>query len=102
MSEALEALYDCLAASLPDAAEQKSFAVTSGLAEAGGLRDESEGRPSQHHTWSRTDGDTTLQFEWYWRDQSRPFSIQPDLNVLTVSLRRGDSVLRSASARYED
>ena len=98
----LEAGFDHISSTLAQAAGQRDSAVASSVAEAWGLRELGDGKPSQHHVWERMEGDLCLRFEWRWYDQSKAFSIQPDMNILTVSLRRGDQVIRSASERYED
>lgn len=102
MTAALEAAFDQLAATLDQAVRERSFAVTSSLAERLGLRELGDGRPSQVHVWERREGESALRFEWRWRDQSRPFSIQPDVNHLTLTLSVGGQTVRSASGRYED
>ena len=43
-------------------------------------------------SWPRTD----------WHDQSHPFQNLPDMNTLTLELRRGSVVLRSAESSFED
>lgn len=98
----LEAAFDQLAASLDRALEERSFAVTSSLAETLGLKEVGDGTPSQDTMWERSEGDRVLRFEWRWRDQSRTFSTRPDINTLTVTLLEGGKGLRSASGRYED
>lgn len=98
----LEAAFDQLAASLDRAVEERSFAVTSSLAERLGLKEIGDGTPSQDTVWERSEDDRVLRFEWRWRDQSRTFSTRPDLNTLTVTLLEGGKGLRSASGHYED
>ena len=44
----------------------------------------------------------TLWFQWRYYDQSRPFSLQKDMNILSLELRDGDKVLRRAEERFED
>lgn len=98
----LETAFEQLAASLDRTVGERSFAVTSSLAETLGLKEVGDGTPSQDTVWERSEGDQVLRFEWRWRDQSRTFSTRPDLNTLTVTLLAGGKDVRSASGQYED
>lgn len=98
----LDAAFDQLAATLDQAVRERNFATTSSVAETLGLRKIGDGKPSQRHVWERPDGDLVLRFEWRWYDQSKAFSTQPDMNLLSVSLLRGEQTVKTASDRYED
>ena len=52
--------------------------------------------------WQRTDQNLILWLQWRYYDQSRPFSIQKDMNVLSLELRDANKILRQADERYED
>jgi hypothetical protein len=52
--------------------------------------------------WQKTEIGLTLWFQWRYYDQSRPFSIQKDMNILSLELREGDKVLKHAEERFED
>ncbi len=98
----LSAAFDRIAHSLPQAARERSAGLASHAAKQEGLIELGDGSPSQHHIWERRDGEIALRFEWRWYDQSKAFSIQPDMNILSIELRQGDSLLKGASDRYED
>ncbi len=66
------------------------------------LIEQGDGNPSQLHVWDRSEKGNTLRFQWRWYDQSKAFSIQPDMNIVSLELRQGDVVLRSAEERYQD
>jgi hypothetical protein len=91
-----------IASALADAAKEKSAAAAAAAAERCGLIELGHGKPSQHTTWERRDGDEILRFEWRWYDQSKPFSIQPDMNILGLTLLRAGQTVRSVEHRYED
>jgi uncharacterized protein YcfL len=97
-----ERAFEAIAEAMVQSAEQRSTATASSEAERHGLVEQGDGAPSQTTVWQRTDQDLTLWFRWHWYDQSAPFSIQPDMNVLSLELRQGDTVLRQAEQRYLD
>jgi hypothetical protein len=87
---------------LIDAAKEKSAGTAAAVAERYGLIERGDGKPSQHTIWEREEGPEILRFEWRWYDQSRAFSIQPDMNILSLALLREGRVLRRVEHRYED
>jgi hypothetical protein len=101
MNKDLVTAFDAIAESMVQAAKERSFTVASAEAQRHGLTKQSDEKPAPVSVWERTDGDLTLRFRWRWYDQSGPFSIQPDMNVLSLEFRRGDEILRRAEQRYE-
>lgn len=85
-----------------DAAEEKSAGAAAAAAQRYGLIERGDGKPSQHTIWEREEGTEILRFEWRWYDQSKAFSIQPDMNILALTLLSEGRVLRSVEHRYED
>lgn len=102
MLASLTDAFESLAAALVDAAKEKSAGVGAAAAKRCGLVELGDGKPSQHTIWERQEGRETLRFEWRWYDQSKAFSIQPDMNILALALLRDDKVLRYVEHRYED
>jgi hypothetical protein len=98
----LDTSFDQIAAVLVQSAKQRSASVASLVAERCGLVELGDVKPSQTSVWELRDGDRSLRFQWRWYDPSQAFSIRPDINILTLELRRGDQVLRRAEERYED
>ncbi len=97
-----EVAFAAIETALHESARQCTFAHAENVAESFGLLEQGDGKPSARSVWKKTDGDLTLWFQWYFYDQSHPFSIQPDMNKLRLELRRGDNVLRTAESSYED
>lgn len=102
MSPSLAEAYEIIAAALVDAAAKRSAGTASAVASDCGLTELGDGKPSQHTIWERQEGAETLRFEWRWYDQSKAFSIQPDMNILTVTHQADGNVLHRAEQRYED
>lgn len=98
----LERAFDAIAAVLKQSAEEKKFALAASAAEQHGLVDQGDGTPSQKAVWEKSSGNLTLQFIWRWYDQSHPFSIRPDMNILLVELKENGRTIRQAEERYED
>lgn len=102
MLRSLPEAYETIATAMVDAAKQRSAAIAAAVAAQCGLIELGDGTPSQHMIWERQEGGATLRFEWRWYDQSRAFSIQPDMNILALALRQDDKVLCNLEHRYED
>jgi hypothetical protein len=98
-----EASFDAVARALVTAKEQCSSAPAEIAAESFGLiEQQGDGRPSATSIWERREGDLCLWLRTHWYDQSGPFQNLPDMNTLTLELRRGSVVLRSAQSTFED
>jgi len=52
--------------------------------------------------WQKIENGLALWFQWRYYDQSHPFSIQKDMNILSLELREGEKVLKRAEERFED
>lgn len=102
MLPSLTDAFEIIASAVVPAAKEKSAGAAVAAAERCGLVELGDGKPSQHTIWERQDGDETLRFEWRWYDQSKTFSIQPDMNILTVTLFLAANVVRNVEHRYED
>lgn len=98
----LENAFEAIAEVMKHAARDRSASTASTEAERHGLLDQGDGKPSQLHVWERSEEGMTLRFQWRWYDQSKAFSIQPDMNILSLELRKADALLRSTEERYED
>jgi hypothetical protein len=97
-----ERAFEVIVAAMVRAAKDCSFSTASAEAERLGLIEQGDGKPSQLHVWERSEKGNALRFQWRWYDQAKAFSIQPDMNILSLELRQGDVVLRSAEERYQD
>jgi hypothetical protein len=100
-----EASFEAIEKALGTAAEERSFGPAATTAELLGLKEKEDQRHERFsgtHVWERRNGDLCLLLRTRWYDQSHPFSIQPDMNVMSLELRRGSMVLRFAESRYED
>jgi hypothetical protein len=102
MEAEFERAFEAIAGAMMQAGKQRSVAIASSEAERHGLREHGDGKPSQTTVWEKTYQGRTLRFRWHSYDQSHPFSIQPDMNVMSLELREGDNVLRKTEERYED
>lgn len=102
MQTDFERAFDAIAEVMVRAAKDCSFSTASREAERIGLIEQGDGKPSQLHVWERSEKDNTFRFQWRWYDQSKAFSIQPDMNIMSLELRQGEVVLRSAEERYQD
>ncbi len=92
--------FDEIAIAMGRAANERSVAPASSVAERHGLIERGDGKPSQITIREKTDQGRTLRLRWRWYAQA--FSIKPDMNILSLELREGDQVLRQAEERYED
>jgi hypothetical protein len=52
--------------------------------------------------WQKIENGRTLRLQWRYYDQSRPFSVQKDMNILSLELREGDQILKQTEERFED
>lgn len=97
-----ERAFEAIAGAMVRAAKDCSRSTASTEAERNGLIEQGDGKPSQLQVWERSENGNTLRFQWRWYDQSQAFSIQPDMNIMSLELRQGDVVLRRAEERYQD
>jgi len=98
----LDKAFEAIELAMQQAAAQYSVTAASVEAQRQGLVELGDGKPSQITVWELRAEDRTLRFRYRWYDQSRAFSIQPDMNVLSLELSQEDKILRSSERRYED
>ncbi|KRR16027.1 hypothetical protein CQ14_38700 [Bradyrhizobium lablabi] len=98
----LDLAFDEIAAAMIAAAGLRKIDQAQAAAERHGLKQQGTGTPSQITDWQRSDATRSLRFRWRWYDPSQAFSIQPDINILTIELREGDQIIRQSEQRYED
>jgi hypothetical protein len=96
-----ETIFDTIASAMKTAAKEENHLIASSEAERYGLAGTA---PTKHigEAWQMVEKGLTLWFQWRYYDQSRPFSMQKDMNILSLELREGDMVLRRAEERFED
>jgi hypothetical protein len=97
-----DAAYDEIAAAMEAANKHDGHSAADRAVARCGLLEKSDSTASQISVYERTEGDKTLRFKSRWYDQSKAFSIQPDMNVLTLELCSGATVVRQKEFRYED
>ena len=102
MLPSLTHAFDIIAPALEAAAKEKSAGAAAAVAERCGVVELGDGKPSQHMIWERADGEAVLRFEWRWYDQSKTFSIQPDMNILALTMRQDGKDERRIEHRCED
>jgi hypothetical protein len=94
-------IFETVAISMKTSAEEENYLTASEVAERLGLVTTPPSKPIGH-AWQTIENGYTLWFQWRYYDQSRPFSIQKDMTILSLELREGDKGLRRAEERYED
>jgi hypothetical protein len=94
--------FDQIAAAMNFASRKDGVTPATRVVESHGLIEQGDGKPSQNTVWEKTEGEKSLRFQWRWYDQSQAFSIQPDMNILTLELREGQAVIRKTESRFED
>jgi hypothetical protein len=94
-------MFETIAAAMKTGATAADYLIASVEAEQLGFVKTEASKPIGN-AWQTTDNGLTLWFQWRYYDQSRPFSMQKDMNILSLELREGDKVLRSAQERFED
>jgi hypothetical protein len=97
----MERAFESIAEAMREAARNEDYGIASSEAERCGLA-EAAATKRPGTAWQKTYKDLTLWFQWRYYDQSHPFSIQKDINVLSLELRDGNKILRQAEERYED
>jgi hypothetical protein len=94
-------MFDAIAAAMKEAAKEENHSVASEVAEQFGFVKVPPTKPIGS-AWQTVESGFTVWFQWRYYDQSRPFSMQKDMNILSLELREGDKVLRRAEERFED
>lgn len=61
-----------------------------------------ETQSQQRQRWERVDGKLVIALEWRWYDQSKSFNIRLDMNILVLTLAKGDEVIQRIEQRFED
>ncbi|SIT58682.1 hypothetical protein BQ8794_570004 [Mesorhizobium prunaredense] len=100
--EILEPAFELIVATMKRAAAEKSVAIAEAEAKRHGLIELGDGTPSQLYNWERKVDSWTLAFTWRWYDLSKAFSIQPDMNIMSLKLADREIVVRREEERYED
>jgi len=98
----LDAAFDDLENAMKQAAGEGSSAAASVAAERLGLTKQDPPKDRQHLSWSVSAGGKTLSYHWRFYDQSKAFSIRPDMNIMTLELLEGGKVIRAGEHRGED
>ncbi len=96
-----ERAFRSIAEAMKPAAKEENYRLASAEAERYGLTEKPANKPIGT-AWEKTDQGLTLWFQWRYYDQSRPFSIQKDMNIMSLQLRQGSEILLQAEERYED
>jgi hypothetical protein len=96
-----EQIFESISFAMKAAAEQENRSIASSEAERFGLLSTVPSRPPGE-AWQTTKSGLTVWFQWRYYDQSGPFSLQKDMNILSLELREGDNVVRRAEERFED
>lgn len=60
------------------------------------------GRQATGNCLGKTGHGVTLWFQQRYYDQSHSFSIQNDMNIMSLQPREGTKIVRKAEERYED
>lgn len=93
--------FDLIAEKMKLAAEAEDHRIASLEAERHGLIETVPTKPIGT-AWQKTERGITLFLQWRYYDQSRPFSMHKDMNILSLELREDGAILRQAEERYED
>jgi hypothetical protein len=96
----LNSKFDAIALAMQEAVKTKELHAASNVAERLGLVEKEGGKAST--LWETSADGLTLSFRWRFYDQSAPFQILPDMNVLSLRIMRGEDVIRESEQRYED
>jgi hypothetical protein len=101
----LNDIFEAMATAMAHAASKCSGDIAVSEAERQGLAKQGnapEASTYQDKIREKTLGDVTLRFRWHCFDQSHPYRVLPDKNVLSLELRQGSRVLRRAEESFED
>lgn len=101
VSDSLHSKFERISLAMDRAVIEKSLSLAQAEAEHCGLS-EVPPKNGQSHRWEFTDGTLVLALDWRWYDQSKSFSIRPDMNVMVLTISDGDQVIRRIEKRYED
>lgn len=102
MSGDFDDAFEAIARAMIKAKKDGSVLAAELEAERSGLTKQASGPHLQKVVWETRSRSTCLRFQWRWYDQSQAFSIRPDMNILSLELREGERVVRSAEERFED
>jgi hypothetical protein len=97
-----EAAFLSISAAMGEAAKATHSRDASAEAERWGLKEQPCRPFTTSREWRRSEGSRMLVFRFRFYDQSRPFSIRPDMNILSLELTENGAMLRTAEERYED
>lgn len=103
----LEEAFELIAKAIEVSEQQRSSSHAEATAVSCGLvkcLEPEEGKPnfSPRWGWEKQIGSRTIYYQWRFYDQSKPFSIRPDMNIITVELREDGKIVRHAEGRFED
>jgi hypothetical protein len=99
--ERFEEMFGTIAAAMKTAAKEADSSIASSEAERLGFIEEAPSKPIGT-AWRTTENGLTLWFQSRYYDQSKAFSIQKDMNILSLELREGGRILREAQESFED
>lgn len=94
--------FDAIAAAISRSVSERSTNSAIAEAERHGLVKRGPHVAYGTNLWERTEGNTTLRFEWRCFDPSHAYRAFPDRNRLTLNLEQGGQVLRRTEDEYED
>jgi hypothetical protein len=84
---------------MTSAANQCSAEFATSEAERHGLTKHGNANGTYHDkVWERTADGVVLRLKWHCYDQFHAYRVLPDMNVLSLELRQGDTILRRGRA----
>lgn len=96
-------VFTAIDAAMISAANQHSAEFAGLEAERLGLVKQGDANETyQDKVWERTADGVILRLKWHCYDQSHAYRTLPDMNVLSLELRQGNSILRQSEHRFED
>jgi hypothetical protein len=96
-----EQMFQTIAEAMKRAATAADHSIASGEVERFDMVKTEPTKPIGD-AWRKAENGYTLWFQWRYYDQSKPFSIQKDMNIMSLELREGSKVLREVEERFED
>src|SRR5215472_9803122 len=91
--ERFEEMFEAIAAAMKIAAEKEDRGIASSEAVRFGMTEVPPRKPIGT-AWEIAEGGLKLWFQWRYYDPSHAFSVQKDINILSLELREGDKVIR--------
>jgi len=96
-----EEMFETIAAAMKSAAKEADHSIAASEVERFGF---TKTAPTKQigEAWQTTENGFTLWFQWRYYDQSKLFSVQKDMNIMSLELREGGNAVRKAEERFED